>query len=104
MNIVDRIEKEFGENDDNYIVTHDWVRPFVTARILEDNIQAVLEHKACDTVVQAIDTIVMSEDQTVIQDIPNREFMCGTDTAKFSNQFAEKAICRFIGRRKRNSD
>ncbi|MGO5442948.1 IspD/TarI family cytidylyltransferase [Faecalimonas sp. LCP19S3_D12] len=75
MNIVDHIEKEFGENDDNYIVTHDSVRPFVTARILEDNIQAVLEHKACDTVVQAIDTIVMSEDKTVIQDIPNREFM-----------------------------
>ena len=35
----------------------------------------MLEHKACDTVVQAIDTIVMSEDKTVIQDIPNREFM-----------------------------
>ena len=75
MNIIDSIEKEFGESNDNYIVTHDSVRPFVTARILEDNIKAVLEYKACDTVVQAIDTIVVSKNKTVIHEIPNREYM-----------------------------
>lgn len=75
MNIVKEIEKNHGVSNENYIVTHDSVRPFVTARILNDNIEKVKEFKACDTVVGAIDTIVASEDGKVITDIPNRRLM-----------------------------
>lgn len=75
MNIVDGIEKEFGENDDNYIVTHDSVRPFLTSRIIEDNINAAIKYNACDTVVAATDTIVVSKDNEIISDIPERKFM-----------------------------
>lgn len=75
MNIVNSIEEEYGESESNYIITHDSVRPFVTARILKDNIEYVKEFKACDTVVGAIDTIVMSEDGKMITDIPNRQLM-----------------------------
>ena len=75
MNIVDAIESQYGENEDNYIVTHDSVRPFVTSRILNDNIDAVLKYDACDTVTGAIDTIVVSDDGKVISDIPNRAKM-----------------------------
>ncbi|MBQ6814975.1 MAG: 2-C-methyl-D-erythritol 4-phosphate cytidylyltransferase [Lachnospiraceae bacterium] len=75
MNIVDAIEGRFGESDEHYIVTHDSVRPFVTSRILEDNIDAALKYDACDTVTGAIDTIVVSEDGKVITDIPNRAIM-----------------------------
>lgn len=75
MNIISAIEKDFGESDENYIVTHDSVRPFVTARILKDNVDAVLKHKACDTVVSAVDTIVMSENGDIISEIPDRKKM-----------------------------
>lgn len=75
MNIVSAIEGDFGENDDNYLITHDSVRPFVTARILNDNVEAVIKYKACDTVVSAVDTIVMSEDSYIISDIPDRSKM-----------------------------
>ena len=75
MNIVEAIENEYGERDDNEIVTHDSVRPFVSSRIIEDNIDAVLKYDACDTVTGAIDTIVVSEDGKVISDIPNRAIM-----------------------------
>ena len=75
MNIIAAIEKDFGESDENYIVTHDSVRPFITARILKDNVDAVLKYKACDTVVSAVDTIVMSEDGNVISEIPDRKKM-----------------------------
>jgi 2-C-methyl-D-erythritol 4-phosphate cytidylyltransferase len=73
--IIDEIKRDFGENDDDIIVTHDAVRPFVTLRILEENIDAAVEFGACDTVVPATDTIVCSEDGEEISDIPNRELM-----------------------------
>lgn len=75
MNIVSKIEEEFGESEDNYIITHDSVRPFVNSRVLNDNIESVIKYKACDTVTSAIDTIVMSEDGKVITDIPDRRKM-----------------------------
>lgn len=75
MNIIGAIEQEFGQSEEHYIITHDAVRPFVTARILKDNIEAVLKNDACDTVTGAIDTIVMSEDGKVISDIPERSKM-----------------------------
>lgn len=75
QNIILQIEKDHGENDEHIIVTHDSVRPFVTLRIIEENINAALSDGACDTVVPAIDTIVVSEDHDVISSIPNRNFM-----------------------------
>ena len=75
MNIVAAIEKDHGESDEHYIVTHDSVRPFVTARILNDNVESVLKYKATDTVTEAVDTIVVSEEGKVITDIPDRRKM-----------------------------
>lgn len=42
-------------------MTHDAVRPFLTHRIIKENIQAALEYGAVDTVIDAIDTIVTSK-------------------------------------------
>ncbi|WP_075721197.1 IspD/TarI family cytidylyltransferase [Roseburia sp. 499] len=72
MNAVSYIESEYQVEDDTVIVTHDAVRPFVTHRIIEDNIQMAQKYGACDTVIQATDTIVKSEDKTVISEIPDR--------------------------------
>ena len=73
--IIDKIEEDHGKHDDDIIITHDSVRPFVTLRIIEDNIDAAQKYGACDTVVSAIDTIVVSEDNNIISEIPNRKFM-----------------------------
>lgn len=75
MNIVDAIEKEYGNSSDHYIITHDSVRPFITARIIEDNIDAVRKYNACDTVVEATDTIVLSRGEQLITEIPERRLM-----------------------------
>ena len=56
-------------------MTHDSVRPFVTHRILEENIRYAREYGACDTVIPASDTIVQSLDHEKISDIPDRRFM-----------------------------
>lgn len=75
FNIISDIEKNFGENDDNIIVTHDSVRPFVTQRMIEENIDAAIKYGAVDTLVPAIDTIVESDDGKFIKAIPNRDKM-----------------------------
>lgn len=75
MNIVENIEKNYILSDEDIIVTHDAVRPFVTSRILEENIEIAIKYGACDTVIPAIDTIVVSENGQTIKEIPNRQYM-----------------------------
>lgn len=66
------IEKNYGIEDKDIIITHDAVRPFVTQRIIEDNIKAVSKSVSVDTVIEATDTIVESEDGNTISNIPVR--------------------------------
>ena len=69
MNIVEDIEENYTLNSEDVIVTHDAVRPFITSRILEENIEMSLQYGACDTVIPAIDTIVVSENNKIIKDM-----------------------------------
>lgn len=75
MNSIRHIEEQYGLDDETVIVTHDSVRPFVTHRILEDNIRYAKEMGACDTVIPATDTIVESMDNQCITNIPDRSKM-----------------------------
>ena len=75
MNSIAYIESQGRLNEDTIIVTHDSVRPFVTHRILEENIKYAQEFGACDTVVPATDTIVESTDHQLVSSIPDRAIM-----------------------------
>lgn len=75
MNSIDYIEKNYTLDDDTIIVTHDSVRPFVTHRIIRENIDAAKKYDACDTVIPATDTIVESVDGNVLSAIPERKNM-----------------------------
>ena len=72
MNIIDYIRNVNGINNDDVIVTHDAVRPFLTQRIIKENIEVAEKYGAVDTVIEAIDTIVMSKDKQNIHSIPVR--------------------------------
>ena len=75
MNAIAHIEVRYGLDEETIIVTHDSVRPFVTHRILEDNIRYAKEMGACDTVIPATDTIVESMNNQYITNIPDRSKM-----------------------------
>lgn len=75
MNSIDYIDKNYGLDDETIIITHDAVRPFVTHRIIRDNIDAVKKYGATDTVVPATDTIVESQNGDTISFIPDRSKM-----------------------------
>lgn len=75
MKSIDYIEEAYGLDEDTVIVTHDSVRPFVTYRIIQENIEYAAKYGACDTVIPATDTIVESEDGDSISNIPDRRRM-----------------------------
>lgn len=93
MNIISDIESNFGESDDHIIVTHDAVRPFVSLRIIEDNIESAKINGACDTVVSATDTIVESDNNRLeILNVPNRNRMFLGQTPQSFNMARLKAL------------
>ena len=85
MNAIAYIEDHYTIDDDSVIVTHDSVRPFVTHRIIEENIKYAQEYGACDTVVPATDTIVKSMDNEIISEIPDRSKMYQGQTPQSFN-------------------
>jgi len=75
MNIVYDIENTYGTSDENIILTHDAVRPFINSRIIEENIDMAIKYDACNTIIPCVDTIVESKDNVIISDIPNRNVL-----------------------------
>ena len=92
IHIFGAIETDFGADDGHIIVTHDSVRPFVTLRIIEENIDAALKCGACDTVVPAVDTIVESQDGEMITSIPRRDHMYQGQTPQSFNMSLLKRL------------
>lgn len=74
MNAIAYIDNEYGVDDETIIVTHDSVRPFLTHRIIEENIAAAQQYGACDTVIPATDTIVEGNGESITV-IPDRRLM-----------------------------
>ena len=74
-NAIAYIEENSKVDEDTIIVTHDAVRPFLTHRIIRENVEAARKYGACDTVIPATDTIVASEDGKMISSIPDRSKM-----------------------------
>ena len=72
MNAIQYIEENYGLEEDTYVITHDAVRPFITQRVLEENMAFAQTGQPCDTVIPATDTLVESIDGETISQIPNR--------------------------------
>lgn len=85
MSGIHYLENEFGINEEDIIVTHDSVRPFLTHRIIEENIDYALKFGAVDTAIEAIDTIIQSDDGEIISNIPVRSTMYQGQTPQSFN-------------------
>lgn len=85
MSIINFINEKAPITDEDVIVTHDAVRPFLTHRIIEENIHMVLKYGAVDTVLEATDTIVVSKDHEFISSIPVRNEMYQGQTPQSFN-------------------
>lgn len=85
MNAIAVIEEDGNLDEQTIIVTHDAVRPFVTARMIRENIEAASRTGACGTVFPATDTILKSEDGIIISEVPNRSCLYAAQTPQSFN-------------------
>lgn len=92
MQVVHTIKQQFGLQEEDILLTHDAVRPFLTHRIINENIDAGLEYGSVDTVISAIDTIVDSEDGEFISAIPVRDRMFQGQTPQTFNMMKLKEL------------
>lgn len=74
-NVIHAINSIRPITEDDIIVTHDSVRPFLTLKTIKENIALAQQYDAVDTVVEATDTIVESKNNTLITDIPERKYL-----------------------------
>ena len=74
-NAVKYIDVTFHGSETDIVVSHDVARPFISLRVIEDNIKAMDRYDAADTVIPATDTIVVSNDNSIVHSIPNRAIM-----------------------------
>lgn len=102
MNIISLIEGIFEIHDDDIIITHDAVRPFLTHRIIEQNIEEGLVNDAVDTVIAAIDTIITSEDGDFVSSIPVRDFMYQGQTPQTFNIKKLKVLYNSLSDQEKN--
>ncbi len=65
---------------DDIIVTHDAIRPFVSEKIIKENIESAKKHSACGTYVSAVDTIAISENGQTVLSVPPRDTVLHAQT------------------------
>ena len=76
MNILREVTAIFGVNKGDVLITHDAVRPFVSERIIRDNIECAMNTAACGTYIPSDDTVIRTADGlTVTENLPRRELM-----------------------------
>lgn len=67
-----RFMKENAFLKGSIVLTHDAVRPFITDRIINENILAAEKYGACNTCIPAVDTVFISSDGEFISTVPDR--------------------------------
>lgn len=85
FNIIDLIVNEYNINDSDIILTHDGVRPFVTQKVINNNIDAALKYGACGTYIPTVDTIIRSQDGNIVSEVPPRPEMFQAQTPQSFN-------------------
>lgn len=79
------VAEKFGVSDDDILITHDAIRPFVTQRMIDENIDIALKYGAASTVMTTNDTIVVSTDSERLSGVPAKFTMLAEQTPQTFN-------------------
>lgn len=79
FNIISAAEKirvlSDNQDDEDIILTHDAVRPFVTEKMMLDSINAMKDCEICTAAIPATDTIISTESGENADEFPDRNKM-----------------------------
>ncbi len=67
-----RLAAKQGDNGDLIMINHDCARPFVSSRIIRDNLDEVKNYDMVTTSIPTIDTVLLSKDGKVSDEVPYR--------------------------------
>lgn len=73
--IMCMIEQDNGISDDDIIITHDGVRPFVSVREILESVVAMNDQDAVTVCLPSTDTLIFSEGGSQIDKVPDRSKM-----------------------------
>lgn len=81
-------------SDDDVIITHDCVRPFVTHEMILSSIEAARKYGGATAAVPCVDTICVSADGRIIDSVPNRAKLYSVQTPQ---TFMMREFCNILG-------
>lgn len=76
MRGIEFIEEQFGLDENTIVLTHDAARPFVSEKMIDENIAAMKEADACDTCIPAVDTVITGENGYATSMPPREQVYC----------------------------
>lgn len=77
--------RSIGGEDDDIVLTHDGVRPFVPRRIIEESIKNVRIGHFCTVAINATDTVCVSSDGNSIDEVLERNKVFNIQTPQTFN-------------------
>lgn len=72
-NACNFLSQSYNVTNNDVILTHDAVRPFINSRIIKDNISSASDNGACETVMPMYDSVIRSIDGETLFEPINRE-------------------------------
>lgn len=72
LNTLAATKAKFDVSEEDVVVVHDAVRPFVSAVVLKESILAASQYGACVATLPAVDTMLVVKDGTVVE-VPDRK-------------------------------
>ncbi len=78
--ILSGAKERFGADADTVVLSHDAVRPFVTAKIISNHVEAMRSQRVTTTTIPAVDTMLCSEDGAYVTGVPERKMMFHAQT------------------------
>ena len=73
QNSVQNAIKYISENNENAIVlVHDAARPYVSKKIIQDNIEAVQKYECCTTAIPSSNSVYLTKDGNFVEEV-NRD-------------------------------
>lgn len=101
INVMDAVISQVGLNEDDVLICHDSVRPFVTQQMINDCIDAALEDDFALTVIPTTDTIHVARDERFIEGTLDRSYLYnGQNPSGFRIALLKKAIDCFTEEQK----
>lgn len=74
MSIFNGIECAYKSfPSESTVLIHDGVRPFITQKLIDSNIETVAKKKSAISAVKAIETFLITDDNDVVIEVPKRE-------------------------------